>query len=309
MNSLLKHYQQLRKLKSDIQTEGSLYKVTNIENYAITPECLSIVMTASDRSEQTYYTLDTIAASAYKNLQIIIVDDSASDPILYEKLIKYPLYITFIEINRQAKCWLNPLVNYNIGFKYIKGDKIIIQNAEVCHIGDIISDMLNRLQDNTYIVYDVRHVNGFSGNKLLYSSANDYNTVMGLNIYAMWYQARHFKRNLHFLVGLNLETFKRINCEFSYDCTYGFGYDDDDFLLKIVAAGINILTVHHDEGNHVFGIHQYHVSSPSSWGYEKESNETLFNIKKAYFNTTNQYMDLTMDLDNFDTNIGLLMYT
>ncbi len=309
MNSLLKYYPQLRKLKADIQQEGLLYKVTTIENYNITSQCVSIVMTASDRSEQTYYTLDTIAASSNKNIQIVIVDDSTSDPILCEKLTKYPLYITFIEINRVAKCWLNPLVNYNIGFKHIKGDKIIIQNAEVCHIRDVITDMLNRLDNNTYIVYDVRHIGGFSGNKLLYSSAKDYNTVMGLNIYAMWYQARHFKRNLHFLVGLTKETFNKINCEFSYDCTYGFGYDDDDFLLKIVAAGINILTVHHDDSNQVFGIHQYHVSSPSSWGYEKESNETLFNKKQAYFNATNQYIDLTKDLDNFNTNIDYLMYT
>ena len=38
-------------------------------------------MTVSNRSNQTYFTLQTIQNSSYKAIQLIIVDDSDKDPI------------------------------------------------------------------------------------------------------------------------------------------------------------------------------------------------------------------------------------
>jgi glycosyltransferase involved in cell wall biosynthesis len=94
-------------------------------------------MTACNRSKQTYFTLQTIQNSSHKAIQIILVDDSDSDPIAKEELEKYPFYIDFISIKMQNKKWVNPVVNYNIGFEYIRGSKVVIQNAEVCHVGDV----------------------------------------------------------------------------------------------------------------------------------------------------------------------------
>ena len=95
-------------------------------------------MTSSNRSKQVYYTLNTIQNSDYKNIQVIIVDDSDNDPILEINLRKYPFYIDLICIKKENRNWHNPCVNYNIGFEFIKGSKVIIQNSEVCHIGDVL---------------------------------------------------------------------------------------------------------------------------------------------------------------------------
>jgi glycosyltransferase involved in cell wall biosynthesis len=106
-------------------------------NIPITAETISIVMTACNRSKQTYFTLQTIQNSSHKAIQIILVDDSDAEPITKEELEKYPFYIDFISIKMQNKKWVNPVVNYNIGFEYIRGSKVVIQNAEVCHVGDV----------------------------------------------------------------------------------------------------------------------------------------------------------------------------
>ncbi len=265
-------------------------------------------MTASNRSEQTYFTLKTIAASTVKNVQVILVDDSTVDPCIIDKLQEFPLYIDFIEIKQEEKHWLNPVINYNIGFKYIKGNIIVIQNAEVCYAGDVLSNLSSRIKsnDNSYYVYDIITVRALHNNAILHNSPLDYTIMSQLPIYDDWYQSKDKIRNLHFLVGLSKETFNKINCEFSYDYTFAFGWDDNDFLLKIIAANIDIVNLHWDEHN-VMGIHQFHEPSPKTWGHQKELGNTIFIKKELYYELENEYIDLTVDMDSFDEKLGLLM--
>ncbi len=308
MNSLILSRDYIPILKKEIKQSDLLYNHTLIENNSITKNCTSIVMTASNRSAQTYYTLKTIAASANKDVQVIIVDDSTNDPCLFEKLCDFPLYIDFININSNEKRWLNPCINYNIGFKYIKGSRIVIQNAEVCHAGDILNDLNNRISnnDNSYYVYDIITVKNLESNEILHNTPLEYDKIAQLPIYGEWYQSREKIRNLHFLVGLTLENFKKINCEFSYDYTFAFGWDDDDLLLKVIAANINIVNIHWEE-NRLMGIHQFHEPSPISWGSKKELGENLYNQKHLYYESTGEYIDLTENENNFDEKLALLM--
>jgi hypothetical protein len=309
MNTLIINRDYIPILKQQMQEEGLLYMHHLITNNTITDDCISIVMTASNRSAQTYYTLKTIAASSIKNVQVILIDDSTVDPCLVTDLEQFPLYINFITINREKKLWVNPCINYNIGFRYIKGNKIIIQNAEVCYSGDVLADLSKRIQinDNSYYVYDIITVRDFAGNKVLHETPLDYNMVSRLPIYGQWYQSKTNNRNMHFLVGLSKETLKKINCEFSYDYTFAFGWDDDDLLLKIIAANINIVNIH-VEGHNLLGIHQYHTLSPLVWGIQKELGKTLYEKKKLYYDSSNVYLDLTINNNSeFDTQLDLLM--
>lgn len=307
MNTLIKNKDLIPDLKEQIKKEGLLFNHTAITNCSITDKCISIVMTASNRSEQTYFTLKTIAASTIKNVQVILVDDSTTDCCRLDELAKLPLYIDFITIINEKKRWLNPVINYNIGFKYIKGDKIIIQNAEVCYNGDILADLVTRIQDNNYYVYDVRAVLNFEGNCILHKASYEYSTINELPIYEKYYQSRENNRNLHFLVGLTANTFKSIDSEFSYDYTYGFAYDDDDLLLKILAARLNIVNIHYDEHN-IYGIHQYHKNSTLAWGLKHELNKQIIELKQKYYNMNNIYIDLTKNLDEFYDKLSLLFY-
>lgn len=307
MNSLLLNKDYIPFLKEDMQNPGLLYKLTTLTGAQITPNCISIVMTASNRSAQTYFTLKTIADSSFKNVQVILVDDSTFDPCVFEELQKFPLYIDFIEINRDEKRWINPVINYNIGFKYIKGDKIIIQNAEVCHIGDCIADLVGRMRpdDNSYYVYDIITVKDSEGNKVLHKTPLDYTIIAKLPIYGQWYQSQENCRNLHFLVGLTAATFKKLNSEFSYDYTFAFGWDDDDMQLKVIAANINIVNLHYEQVN-IIGIHQYHEPSPKIWGNQIEAGLSIFTKKKEYYEANNIYIDLTADIADFDNKLLLL---
>ena len=262
-----------------------------IPNIPITEETISIVMTASNRSKQTYFTLQTIENSSHKAIQVIIVDDSDVDPITKEELAKYPFYIDFISINQNNKNWVNPVVNYNVGFGYIQGSKVVIQNAEVCHVGDVLGYIGSQITPGNYYVCDVRAAKSLSANDDIYqSNINQIDIYNNDSLFGIWYQGRERIVNYHFLTGMTTDTFNRIK-SFSYDYTMGISYDDDDFLLKIIANNINIINLFQDE-YHFGGIHLWHSSSIKKIRKKIESNENIFNKKKGYYEKTGQYIDI-----------------
>lgn len=270
-----------------------------IKNIEITPHTISIVMTSHNRSSQVYYNLKTIQNSSHKDVQIILVDDSTVDPIDIEKLKEYPFYIDFIQINRDNKIWKNPCVNYNIGFEYIKGSNVIIQNGEVCHVGDVL-DKMNSIEDNQYYVFDVTASKNFSTNNDIYTNNTLTTDIYRQPLFKSWYQHhRIVNRSLHFLVGLNVETFKKIG-GFSYDYSFVSWYDDDDFLFKIRILGIEIILIPH-ETQKVGGIHLFHEGAPNTSASVPRAKD-LFEKKKHYYNTHKLYLEISEGNDIDDLN-------
>ena len=297
----------LAELKKKVEEkDSSLCDHVTIPNIPITGKTISIVMTACNRSKQTYFTLQTIQNSSHKAVQVIIVDDSDVDIITKEELKKYPFYIDFISIKRQNKNWVNPVVNYNIGFKYIQGTKIIIQNAEVCHVGDVLGYMGEKIIPNNYYVCDVRAAKSLGANNIIYAS--DISTIdiyKNNSIFGIWYHGRDRIMNYHFLSGMTIDTFNKIK-NFSYDYTMGIAYDDDDFLLKIIANQINVVNLFHDEF-HFGGIHLWHIRLSMK---KIESNKNIFIRKKEIYKEFGKYIDfftekndpIKIDINN-DTNL------
>jgi len=305
MQTLLANKDNIFEIKRKVEEKDmSLYNIIEIPNIPITDKTISIVMTASNRSIQTYFTLKTIQNSSFKEIHVILVDDSDIDPIMKEELEKYPFYIDFISIKRQNKNWINPCVNYNIGFQYIKGTKIIIQNAEVCHVGDVLGYMGTQMILDDYYICDVRASKSLDTNNSIY--ANNINTIdiyKSDELFGIWYQGRERMCNYHFLVGMTLETFNKIN-RFSYDYAMGKSYDDDDFLLKIISNKIQIKNLFHNEYN-FGGIHLWHDSSIKKIRKKSESNKNIFNKKKEYYEKTGQYIDIIdPKIDVIDWNIN-----
>lgn len=302
METLFKNKNHIFDIINKVNTcDKTLYSYYNINNYIIDNNTISIVMTASNRSKQVYFTLKTFANSVYKNIQVIIVDDSNIDAIDIEKLStnNYPFNIVLIKINRANKSWHNPLVNYNIGFKFIKGGKVIIQNAEVCHIGDVLSFVNKNITDDNYYVLDVKASLDFNTNEQIYNKNTDECSIFNENLFLYWYQSEHqHNRNLHFLTALTIETFNKIKC-FNYDYSMGSWYDDDDFLLKIISKGIKIINVYHDK-HLIGGIHLYHQLATSSWDCGVESNAILFSKKQHIYNLTGIYIDVTENIEEFE---------
>lgn len=238
-----------------------------------TPE-ISIVMTASNRSKQTYHTLRSICGQVH----IVLVDDSDSDPILLGELQKVGLYIDFIQINRSNKFWVNPCVNYNIGFKYVKAPLIILQNAEVCHVGDICAYVKEHAND-TYLVFDVAYSRSYERNEEVYSTSG-FDDMYSL-LAPEWYQ-HHIINNkqLHFLVAFSKPMLDAIG-GFSLDYFSQGSYDDDDFLLHVRRLGIPIRSVPSEE-TRLMGIHLYHVLSETWEKGQIDKNRRIFQEKDTH---------------------------
>jgi len=278
------------KLKYQVENKNkSLYIHHIIDNHSINDNTISIVMTAHNRSKQVYFALQTISKSSFKDVHIVLVDDSTFDPIDLNIINNFQFYIDLIQINRQYKNWKNPCVNYNIGFQYVKGSKVVIQNSEVCHVGDVLSLIEKIVTDNNYYVFDVKASLNFETNDLIYNEDLSNTTIYQKeNLFNLWYQSASNNRNYHFLTACTMETFKRID-GFSYDYSMGINYDDDDLVLKIKSLNIPIINIFQNEYN-VGGIHLYHGSS--GMNTDIDSNEQLFNHKMNIYNETANYIDL-----------------
>jgi hypothetical protein len=292
MQTLLANKDKIFEIKKKVEEKDmSLYDHIEIPNFSITDNTISIVMTACNRSVQTYFTLKTIQNSSFKNIHIILVDDSDIDPITKEELEKYPFYIDFIVIKKENKNWVNPVVNYNIGFQYIKGSKVIIQNAEVCHVGDILEYIGTHMTNDNYYICDVISSKSIETNNIIYNYDNlTIDIYNSKELFGIWYQSNERLVNYHFLSGMTIETFNKIK-NFSYDYTMGISYDDDDFLLKIIANKIKIKNLFRNEYN-FGGIHLWHNSNIKKIIKKIENNQSIFIKKKLHYENNNEYIDI-----------------
>lgn len=303
METLRDNLYLLHSLKMLVETKNTqYYSHTIINEKEITNNTISIVMTSHERSQQVYFTLDTIKKCSYKDIQVIIVDDSDIDCVQENRLKEFEFHIELIKINRSKKYWVNPCINYNIGFQYIRGGKIVIQNGEVCYVGDILSYVNNNVFENTYYVFDVKATRNFHCNNLIYNACTIQNQNIDANIYnediyEKWFQhSEHRNQCYHFLTAITKNTFDKIK-GFSYDYSFGSWYDDDDLVFKLKQNNIIFVNVKH-EIKHIGGIHLYH-------GYDKNHNthaprnEILFKKKKNYTIRNNIYLELS-DYTNYN---------
>jgi len=305
MNTLKQSKDIIMRIKHEVDTnESNIYTHHCISKNSIDETTITIVMTSSNRSKQTYYTLDTVQRSAYKNVQVVLVDDSTDDPIRIDKLDTYPFSIDFIVINRTNKLWHNPCVNYNIGFKFIKGGNVIIQNAEVCHVGDVLSYIRPHFCDDHYFVFDVAASRNYDANDTIYRlDTSTTNIYAHRELFDTWYQSEKKEHNykLHFLSAITRSTLQSSG-RFSYDYSLGCSYDDNDFLLYLLAnQDMRFVCCHHTSVQ-CGGIHQYHVrNSPTTgWDNGRELNETLYNAKKKYLDKYKVYLEVSETAEAFD---------
>jgi hypothetical protein len=282
MQRLADSLSRLSELKSICTRPNPNYTThTYIDNRPITDSTISIIMTSSNRSKQVYYTLFTFLHSTFKDIHIVLVDDSDIDPVSTEILSKFPFAIDFVQVNRANKFWMNPCVNYNIAFHYRKGKKIILQNSEVCHVGDVLAYVQTHVQDTTYHVLDVKACAGYASNDFLYEIHNPLTTdIYNAGLFSQWYQhARTGNRQLHFLVAFTESTFATFQ-GFSFDYAFSADFDDDDLLLLVKSKGIEVLSIPNEE-TQIGGIHLYHTLAGLAWT-NRTSNETLFRKKQEW---------------------------
>lgn len=286
---------QLFEIKRLINSKDNKYFHVTTLNNILTP-LVSVVMTSYNRSQQTYFTLKTISKSNVSGkIQVIIVDDSTHDPLDCNEMCKYNMCIYHIRVDNERKFWTNPCVNYNLGFQYIKGSITIIQNAEVCHIGDICHFLCTQPIFKQYYVFDVANMRDLECNTRLSELGavySNYNKIVQLfgNYWMQQYGGRN--NQYHFLVATDTSIIRKIG-GFDLDYALGIAYDDDELIFKLrrFPGAPAIINIPHTYG--FFGIHQWHIRSEDDWWKGKLLNNKLFRSKAIYHDKNAKFIYLT----------------
>jgi hypothetical protein len=335
MENFLKNKDSIFALKKNIkENENEKYYTRLIFNEQ---ECnintVSIVLKTHETSRELYYTLSTIANSSYKDLQVIIVDDSEADIVDVEKIKTFSYHIELLKIKN--KIWINSLVNYNIGFQHVKGGVVIIQNSKVCHVGDVIRFVKENMEDEFYDVFEVKSSCNLSTNEIimnekdlnadifedkkLFIETEIQNPLKLINEdillnsppssqldHRSLYFNRDYDHNFLYLTAMTINTFKKLK-GFSYDYTMGHSYHDDDFILRLLACKINIRNRTIEECD-IGGIHLF--NRKESQRNEEKSidviNDNIYSRKKCFYYMNRRYIDLTELPDNFESYYRLL---
>lgn len=280
-------------------TINNINKKKNIE--------LSVVFTTNNRSKQTYFTLKSwehIGKLNNINIQVVIVEDSLNDKLDISKLKYDNLEITYIYVKN--KTWINPCLNYNIGFEFIEADKVVITNAEVCVFGNIYEEIKNNLNDSNYLVFDVFEMGKghceINLNKDIWEKCSDFN-YKTINNYKknkdiFWLQSENNNRNFHFLTCISNNNLKKIK-GFDLDLSLNIDYDDNLFLEKIkLFLKLKIVNIFYN--NNLVGLHQWHTKHSHNYYINndvRKFNKLLYDLKIKYIKIKNK----NLQLKDFDT--------
>ena len=278
---------------------------------------ISIIIGYYNRKKQLFYTLKTIKKSLYKNIEIIIVDDCTDNPedILNENdFYNLDMDIKLNSNKKEQKTWINPCICYNKGISQATGDIIILQNAEVCYIGDVLSYVINNLRLNDWLTFNCYGLNNFEDNEYIYSQNNNKDIYEYIN--KLWKE----KSNYHIVPGGN-NTFKdsvggwlnhflynfvayhyfgaifrddlmnKMNGGFDTDYANGICFDDNDFIKRLIVNNFKFTTNTFSDSE-PFVIHLYHEKTKSLIHDRDEKwniNKKIYDKKCINMNITNDW--------------------
>lgn len=237
---------------------------------------ISVVMSYFDRLTQLRYTLTTIDRSQFRDVEIVIVDDfsSAEENIdnLHIEFPKLNLRVIHMRDVVKQKDYCNPCVPYNVGLRASRGDMVIIQNPECCHMGDVLSHVNKYLTNGTYLSFNcwscVKHET-----KVLQET--DHLDLIATKK-SRWYNHETERPvAFHFCNAITRSDLKQIN---GFDERYarGHNWDDAEILYRIK----QICEVKFVADPYV--IHQYHHKS---YGHP-DNIQPDQNNKDLYFEVT-----------------------
>lgn len=252
---------------------------------------ISIVMAYYNRKSQLEYTLKTIQMSKFKNIEIIIVDDASRDEHRLEDIVNnYDIDIKLIRVNPEDKTYVNPCMAYNRGFKEATGDIIVIQNPEVCHIGDVLSYVNDNLEDGKYFSFTCAGLAREEYNPVFYRLYQDLDDINKVRDYLgelerihthtrqdfpFWYTHKQYRNTgFHFLSAITKNDLAKIGGGFDERYAQGTCWDDDGFVQVIRHKRIQLEII-----EEVFSIHQYHEHDEKSYNPELSEKNRLIYIE------------------------------
>lgn len=222
---------------------------------------ISIVMAYYNRMPQCITTLDTIQRSEAKHqTEVIIVDDGSDAEHDVSKVVdRYSFTIRLWRVRSGCKSWRNPVVAYNYGISKAQGEWIILQNPEVCHLGDICNYVATQANPNKYYAFQVFATRSPTETQLVTDHITDMawiSSQLGKQIQGQWYcHHRYRAKAYHFCTAIHRTKLDLVG-GFNPSFQNGIDYDDDEMLCRIS----RVCSVVFVTDAKLLGIHQWHPS-------------------------------------------------
>lgn len=229
---------------------------------------ISICMTYYNRQEQLNRTIASIQKSAFKDYEIIIVDDASDIPCKCD-------VAKIIRIERKDKWWHNPCIPFNMAFKEAKGDVVVIQNPECMHYGDVLQYASEHIQPNVYLSFGCYALNEKETAVLRHNpTINIQDKRYGLEGRNGYYNHPALRPvGYHFCSVITKQDLDMLG---GFDEAYakGISFDDDDLVYKINDKGMQLKII-----GYPIVVHQWHPP----FTYKKEGWQQLHAINKKIF--------------------------
>ncbi|MCX8533625.1 glycosyltransferase family 2 protein [Chryseobacterium luquanense] len=240
---------------------------------------ISIVTAYYNRRELFIRTLESIKNQNHKSsFEVIAVDDGSDEHERLEDLTAEYLFLKIIRLEKKNKWYSNSCVPFNIGFKAAKGDKIIIQNPECLHYGNVLDYVEKNLTDTDYLCFscfsldkeitdnlDDRLQNKHFIEQLISSNA----LIHGKDGRNGWYSHSEYRpMPFHFCTAITNKNLKKLG-GFDELFSLGIAYDDNEFLCRINKKKLNVRFIDNE-----IVLHQNHYL-PTSTSYQSRSNKEV----------------------------------
>lgn len=231
---------------------------------------ISIITAYYNRKELFRKTLASIARFNYSEpIEFIAVDDGSKEEERIEDLQAEFPFLKVVRLEKKDKWYQNSCIPFNEGFRYAKGDKIIIQNPECYHFDNVIKYVSQYLKDNDYLSFACFALDKTTteGHQTFYpediiqkqiANPNPPTSTVNGNI---WYNHSQYKAEAyHFCVALSKKDLDQLQ-GFDELLSLGIAYDDNEFVRRVRDL-LNIKFV--DE---ILVLHQNHYN-PQSTSYD-----------------------------------------
>ena len=275
-NNAVIEQQQQQKQQPDTLNDAATkaaFDITDIPN-------ISIVMAYFNRKDIILKTLDVFEkryAGKHKFEVIIVDDDSNCEHKLHTDITKYSFPIRLIVIDALEKgARLNSCSVFNKGFLKVRGIKVMIQNPECIHLGDLLEYVERTFEYDKYISFPCYNSNNNRVNAFLFERIGDNDNSITINNveektksfnqddtipgFPIWYQHPTISdKNLHFCCVVDAEYLKILG-GFNEEYRDGICFEDDEFIYKIKhILKLEVVSVKLSENVGV--VHLYHGRS------------------------------------------------
>lgn len=266
---------------------------------------ISVVTAYYNRRELFIRTLNSIKRQQCPALlEVIAVDDGSDEKERLEDLTTEFSFLKIIRLEKDMKWYHNSCIPFNIGFKAAKGDKIIIQNPECLHFGNILAYTEHHLKEKEYLSFACFSLDKPSTDHLeeLLQHPAELQQIIARDNFEIkaegqsgWYNHSVYRPvGYHFCAAI---TRKDLNELRGFDELYSLGiaFDDAELLCRIRRKGILIRFVDEE-----IALHQNHYA-PDATSYHNRSNraalewrnsEILRDITSSSTYTANKYLSM-----------------